>query len=67
MQCTSQPPEGAQYKGISAPSSTGKWVGRAVQGMWNPGPNPELLYGRGGEWIQAPLSGPILFLRSISR
>lgn len=54
MQYTAKPPEGARHKGSAAPSSTGKLVGRARQGIWNSGPNPELLDGRGREWIQAP-------------
>ena len=67
MQCTSQSPEGAQYKGIRASNSTQKLVGRAGQGMWNSGPNPKLLYGRDRAWSQALLSLALLFLRAIPK
>lgn len=42
-------------------------MGRAGQGMWNSGPNPELLYGRDRAWSQAPLSLALLFLRAIPK
>ena len=51
----------------SASNPTQTLVGRAGQGVWNSGPDPELLHGRDRAWSQAPLSVALLFLRAIPK